>query len=174
MKHSFKSNIISILVGCTVGAVIGITAIHHQQPMPVYANAHNWEEMASEESEEATETTESRRHITEAERYLLAAIVYAEANTESLLGKQYVVDVVLNRVDNPKFPNYIAGVIYEQNQFWTKGMPTDYDSIPADVYLAIDLELDCQTNTEVLYFRTGNFHSFGTPLFQCGNHYFSK
>ncbi len=170
-----KRNLISILIGCTIGVVVGLTAVSHQTPMPVYANAHVWEEeTASEEPIETEQQNIERRHITEAERFLLAAIVYAEANTESLLGKQYVVDVILNRVDSPKFPNYIAGVIYEQNQFWTKGMPTDYDSIPSDIYLAIDLELDHQTNTEVLYFRTGTFHHFGTPLFQCGNHFFSK
>lgn len=170
-----KRNIISIILGCTIGLVIGITAIKQQEPIPVYANAHIWEETASDEyAKQELSIESSRRHITEAERFLLAAIVFAEANTESLLGKQYVVDVIFNRVDDPRFPNCIAQVIYQPYQFWTAGMPTDYDSIPADIYLAIDLELDCQTNTEVLYFRTGNFHNFGTPLFQCGHHFFSK
>ena len=169
-----QKNIISILLGCTIGAVIGFTAIHHQEPIPVYANSYVWEETSEEYTAQTTEYVPEKRHITQAERYLLAAIVYAEANTESLLGKQYVVDVILNRVDDPRFPNCIAQVIYEPYQFWTKGMPTDYDSIPSDIYLAIDLELDCQTDTEVLYFRTGHYHSFGTPLFQCGSHWFSK
>lgn len=166
-----KRNIISIIIGCIIGTAVGLTAVSHQEPVKVYANSHVFEETVSVEPEEIPH---QKRHITEAERFLLAAIVYAEANTESFLGKQYVIDVIFNRVDDPRFPNYIAGVIYQKNQFWTAGMPTDYSSIPDDIYRAIDMECEFQSNTEVLYFRTGRYHSFGTPMFQCGSHYFSK
>lgn len=48
---------------------------------------------------------------------LLAQVVEAEAGNQDLQGKRLVVDVVLNRVDSPKFPNSIPEVIYQKKQF---------------------------------------------------------
>lgn len=45
--------------------------------------------------------------------YLLAKCVYAEARGESYTGQVAVAAVILNRVKSPKFPNTIAGVIYQ-------------------------------------------------------------
>ncbi|MFA6860370.1 MAG: spore cortex-lytic enzyme [Clostridia bacterium] len=45
--------------------------------------------------------------------YLLAKIVYSESRGESYTGQVAVAAVVLNRVDNPNFPNTISGVIYQ-------------------------------------------------------------
>lgn len=48
---------------------------------------------------------------------LLARIIYAEAGAEPYLGKVAVGGVVLNRVQNPKFPKTLAGVIYQPHAF---------------------------------------------------------
>ena len=45
--------------------------------------------------------------------YLLARVVYGEARGEPYLGQVAVAAVVLNRVKSSKFPNTIAGVVYE-------------------------------------------------------------
>ena len=45
--------------------------------------------------------------------YLLAKTVYAEARGESYEGQVAVAAVILNRVESPKFPNTIAGVVYQ-------------------------------------------------------------
>lgn len=47
------------------------------------------------------------------DRYLLAKVVYAEARGESYTGQVAIAAVVLNRVDDSRFPNTIAGVIYQ-------------------------------------------------------------
>jgi N-acetylmuramoyl-L-alanine amidase len=49
--------------------------------------------------------------------YLLAQLVYGEARGEPYSGKVAVAAVVLNRVDSSKFPNSIAGVIYQPGAF---------------------------------------------------------
>ena len=49
--------------------------------------------------------------------YLLAKCVYAEARGESYVGQVAVAAVILNRVESEKFPNTIAGVIYQPNAF---------------------------------------------------------
>lgn len=49
--------------------------------------------------------------------YLLAKCVHAEARGEPYVGKVAVAAVILNRVKSSKFPNTIAGVIYQPYAF---------------------------------------------------------
>jgi N-acetylmuramoyl-L-alanine amidase len=49
--------------------------------------------------------------------YLLARVVHGEARGEPYAGKVAVAAVVLNRVASPKFPNTIAGVVYQPGAF---------------------------------------------------------
>lgn len=51
------------------------------------------------------------------DRYLLARLVHAEAEAEPYSGKVAVAAVILNRIENPKFPNTLAGVIYQPLAF---------------------------------------------------------
>ncbi len=48
---------------------------------------------------------------------LLARLVNGEARGEVYEGQVAVAAVILNRVKSPKFPNTIAGVIYQKGQF---------------------------------------------------------
>ena len=112
--------------------------------------------------------------VTDGERDLLAALVFSEANTEDLDGKRYVVDTVLNRVEDDRFPDSISAVVFQPSQYYTKGFPKTFEQIPVECYEAVDLEMGYRANSEILYFRTGTYHSFGTPVFQYGAHYFSK
>lgn len=48
---------------------------------------------------------------------LLARLIFAEAGAEPYIGKVAVGGVVLNRIQNPKFPKTIAGVIYQPHAF---------------------------------------------------------
>ena len=54
---------------------------------------------------------------TESEAYLLARLVHGEARGESYTGKVAVAAVVLNRVRSSRFPNTLAGVIYQSGAF---------------------------------------------------------
>jgi spore germination cell wall hydrolase CwlJ-like protein len=45
----------------------------------------------------------------------LAQVLYFEARGETLKGQRAVAEVVLNRVDDPAFPNTICGVVYQSN-----------------------------------------------------------
>ena len=49
--------------------------------------------------------------------YLLAKCVYAESRGEPYAGQVAVAAVILNRVKSSKFPNTIAGVIYQPYAF---------------------------------------------------------
>lgn len=48
---------------------------------------------------------------------LLARLVYGEARGEEYIGQVAVAAVVLNRVKSSKFPNTVAGVIYQRGAF---------------------------------------------------------
>lgn len=48
---------------------------------------------------------------------LLARLINGESRGEPYIGQVAVGAVILNRVKSPKFPNTIAGVIYQNNQF---------------------------------------------------------
>jgi len=49
--------------------------------------------------------------------YLLARVIHAEAGSEPYLGKVAVGGVILNRIQNPKFPKTLSGVIYQPYAF---------------------------------------------------------
>ena len=105
---------------------------------------------------------------------LLALVTIAEAEGECELGKRLVIDTVLNRVDSDRFGDSIYSVIYAKGAFssmWNgradRCVVTDY------VRNLVREEMASRTNSQVLYFRMSHYHSFGTPLFQVGCHYFS-
>lgn len=56
-------------------------------------------------------------HLDQADRQLLARVVWVEAQGESFEGQQAVAEVVLNRMADPRFPSSVAGVIYAEGQF---------------------------------------------------------
>lgn len=55
--------------------------------------------------------------VSNSDMALLAKCVHAEARGESYVGQVAVAAVILNRVKSPKFPNTIAGVIYQPYAF---------------------------------------------------------
>lgn len=106
---------------------------------------------------------------------LLAACVEAEAGNQGLLGKQLVTDVILNRVDDPEWPDTVEGVISQKYQFtsyWDGGMESVIPS--EETYEAICMEMEERSYTDVFYFRTGRYSEYGTPWKKIGDHYFSK
>lgn len=55
--------------------------------------------------------------LTDAEKRLLAKVVWVEARGESKKGQQAVAEVVLNRLASDRFPDTLNDVIYAENQF---------------------------------------------------------
>jgi N-acetylmuramoyl-L-alanine amidase len=105
---------------------------------------------------------------------LLAACVEAEAGNQGLEGKRLVADVILNRVEDPDFPDTIEGVItqpYAFTSYWN-GMVSSV-SISDETFQAVSMELEERSNTELLFFTAYAYGEYGTPCFQKGDHYFS-
>lgn len=112
---------------------------------------------------------------TQEEIELIALCVMAEAEGECEYGQRLVIDVILNRVDDPHFPDTIYDVIYQKNQF--AGMYGDRITrcyVKDELVQLVREELENRTDYDVVFFRTGHYHSYGVPMFQVGAHYFSS
>ena len=109
------------------------------------------------------------REVTDAEYELLKRVCMSEAGKEPLAGKIAVVETILNRVDLGY--GSIEEVIYAPNQD-----SVAYNGEPnSECEQAVNAALkngDMYDNN-MIYFRTGHYHNFGTPYMQLGNHYFS-
>ena len=112
--------------------------------------------------------------ITMDDAVLIAKLVLAEAEGEPEVGKRLVIDTVLNRLESEDFPNTVYDVVYQPYHYdpaWD-GRIELFSELDDAFKLVVD-EIQHRTNSEVLYFRTDNYHEFGTPMEQVGNHYFS-
>lgn len=107
---------------------------------------------------------------------LLAQIVEAEAGNQDLTGRRLVVDVVLNRVEDERFPGTIREVIYQRRQFsclYDGNFERAGESISELSYEAVRMNAinGERLDTGILYFSRGK--SNGTNFWKYGDHYFS-
>ena len=125
--------------------------------------------------EEPDPTPEPEPLATSEEIELLALCTMAEAEGECEEGQRLVIDSVLNRVDDPHFPDTISEVIWQKNQY--VGM---YGERIARCYVMDELvklveeELENRSDYDVVFFNAGHYSIYGAPMFQVGNHYFSS
>lgn len=106
---------------------------------------------------------------------LLALVVVAEAEGESELGQRLVCDTILNRVDSPYFPDTISDVIWQRNQYESMWNGRANRCVVTDaIRNLVRQEYDSRQNNDVVFFRTNHYSTYGSPLFQEGNHYFSS
>ncbi|MBS4188971.1 cell wall hydrolase [Bacillus sp. FJAT-49705] len=120
------------------------------------------------------------KSITKEEKDLLARLVHAEAKGEPYEGKVAVALVVLNRVEDDRFPDTIKNVIYEKRQF----QPVENGSInqPADQQsqkaVMEALAIQGQGNDSVYFFNPDKTSSTWlrskTVTTVIGNHRFAK
>ncbi|MBY0120959.1 cell wall hydrolase [Bacillus sp. S/N-304-OC-R1] len=118
--------------------------------------------------------------ITNSEKDLLTRLVHAEAKGEPHAGKVAVALVVLNRVDDKRFPDDIKNVIYQKRQF----QPVDNGAInePADndskKAVMEALALKGQGDQSVFFFNPDETSSTWlrsrTVTTVIGNHRFAK
>ena len=90
------------------------------------------------------------------EEELLERVVEAEAGNQDLHGKRLVASVILNRVDNEKFPNGIRDVLTAPHQFTTVSNGSiNRVTISDETRIAVALEMTERTDEEILYFNNG-------------------
>lgn len=129
-------------------------------------------------------TRSARRQVlslSEESAEMLMKIAMAEAGGEDLTGKALVMNVVINRIRDPEFPNTVEGVIFQTGQFSPISDGRYYDMEPDQdcekaLYMVVNGWDESQGAT---YFRTNvsgsTWHSEALQkLFTHGNHTFYK
>ena len=107
--------------------------------------------------------------------YLISLFTMADAEGLFDVVKILVIDTILNRVDSEHFPDTVYEVIYQPNQFssmWNGRV--DRCEVRKDICGLVYEELESRTNYDVVFFTAGEYSAYGVPMFQVGNHYFSR
>lgn len=115
------------------------------------------------------ETTEANGEPVDIE--FLAKLLYAEAGTMDWWGKVYTCSAILNFCDTEQRDLWAVG--HDKNCF---AVAPYVDSVEPteEIYEVINYVLGGGRIADIRYFRTGYYHTFGTPVCQVGAHYFSK
>ena len=109
------------------------------------------------------------------EMELISQLVEAEAGNQSFEGKCLVVDVILNRVASPDFPNTIEEVIFQEGQFSVienGAFDKAAWNMKEDDFRAVEYEMVMHTNKEVLYFNNSSNVAGKGKKFKVGGHWF--
>lgn len=113
--------------------------------------------------------------VSEADIALIALLTMAEAEGECEEGQRLVIDTVLNRVDDPHFPDNIYDVVYQKNQYCGMQPPRiDRCWVKDELVQLVREELENRTDYDVIFFRTERYSDYGVPMFQVQHHYFSS
>ena len=190
--------IISLLIGCILGALAGVGHIRSVKnwekvesewvkeqieadrayEAEVAAERERWEQMEQAGSIPVTDLTEE--DIKEMDYWgeleLLAAVVEAEAGNQDMIGKRLVVDVVLNRVDSPLFPDTITEVLEQPGQFttmWNGAVEDAGYHMQQDDYDAVMMEVTGKRlDYDIYFFTAGEYNASCKPAYIHGDHYF--
>lgn len=111
--------------------------------------------IAAEKQERNKQKLGSRgsSELSASERNILEKIVMAEAGGEPYKGQVAVANVVMNRVESPKFGNSVSDVVYAPGQFTPAKRLHNYtpsDSVKCAVSNALNGEM--VVSTDVMYF----------------------
>lgn len=109
---------------------------------------------------------------------LLAALVFAESGNQDLDGMRLVADVVLNRVEDERFPATIPDVIYQPGQFYRKGskrLKWASEHVTEACYEAVYMEAFAEERLDekVFFYCAGAWQPYGYPAYKHGAHYFN-
>ena len=125
--------------------------------------------------ENIVEANKRKTTLTDEELDLLLRVVSAEARGESWEAQYNVACVVLNRMESDMFPDTLEDVIMQKGQFSCVSNGAIYNvPVTESVKEAVASALDDNTlDCEVLWFRSGYYHSYRTDAFQIGQMFFS-
>ena len=115
-EKSFEGTIIEIIEESPEIGQVDNISIHAVQIFK--DKAAEKQQLAAAEEKRLREEEEARRKAaSQAEKELLASIIFCEAGNQPYEGQVAVGAVVMNRVRSSSFPNTIEAVIYQSGQF---------------------------------------------------------
>ena len=132
------------------------------------------ERIAAEQAEAQRKAEEEAAvaQIQEADKELLASIIFCEAGNQPYEGQVAVGAVIMNRVKSAVYPNSISEVVYQSGQFgpamtgWLDSVRYSSGYTPSAMQAAIDALSGSNPIGDCLYFDQGGMG------YQLGDHYF--
>ncbi len=110
--------------------------------------------------------------------YWLSRIIYCESGNQPLLGKIAVGNVVMNRVNDSRFPDTIYDVLFQKNQFTPAATGSIYRDPNGESIVAAKLVMDGAWVTDALFFNAVGARSYAsrnrTYVATIGDHAFYK
>lgn len=151
---------------------VEMTKIAAQEAQAAYIKKQEEERKAAEEAQRLAEEQAALEAAAQADKELLAALIFCEAGNQPYEGQVAVGAVVMNRVNSGSYPNTISEVIYQSGQF-TPAMTGWLDSVRARsgytesaMRAAEDALAGSNPVGGCLYFSTGG------GGYQIGDHFF--
>lgn len=170
--------IFALLIGILVGVASYGSYISHRPIQPEKVVEYVYIESEPEvitEYEYIYVPVEPEVHypnLTFEECNLLEQIAFAEAQGEGVRGMVLVMNVVLNRVHANGYGDSVKEVIFAEGQFYTDGMTPN---VSDECHEALALVLEgADFSQGALYFNKYGYRADKEPLFQYGEHYFSR
>lgn len=132
------------------------------------------ERIAAEQAEAQRKAEEEAAvaQLQEADKELLASIIFCEAGNQPYEGQVAVGAVIMNRVKSEVYPNSISEVVYQSGQFgpamtgWLDSVRYSAGYTPSAMQAAIDALSGSNPIGDCLYFDQGGMG------YQLGDHYF--
>ena len=132
------------------------------------------ERIAAEQAEAQRKAEEEAAvaQLQEADKELLASIIFCEAGNQPYEGQVAVGAVIMNRVKSAVYPNSISEVVYQSGQFgpamtgWLDSVRYSAGYTPSAMQAAIDALSGSNPIGDCLYFDQGGMG------YQLGAHYF--
>ena len=161
--------------------IIGKTAEVGIAPgVSIYVPGASCDETSTQNTAEAAASAAheySSITISDSEMEELKRIVAAEAQTQSMEGREAVVEVIFNRVLSPEYPNTVHGVLSQSGQFATwKLRNADWvvpDAATAAIEHVIENGRTVLPDTGYLYFSRGK-SKYGTDWIKIQDHWFGR
>lgn len=128
------------------------------EPIEKQMRVYNEQEIMDNLVMESQEVPQNDSGITYDEAQMLMKIAMAEAESDGIEGKAMVMAVILNRVNDDRFPDTIEGVIFQDHQF-SPIKDGRYEKAEPDIecHLALaEIEKGNYSDVEALYFENAS------------------
>lgn len=145
------------------GEIEPYMTVYHELPKQHEVNVTLWEPVTPTVNKEDKDS-----EFTEQEILLMERVTMSEASTEPFEGKVAVAKTILNRAK--MYDMSIEQVVYEPYQYSVTDNGKPSEEVKRAVLEAIN---DTELPDNMIYFKQGEYHGFGVPYKQIGNHYFS-
>lgn len=146
--NQFITAFVCVVLLAILVCIVYARATWEGEAMPAPAPTVTAEETAEPEQPEAPEPSEApvyyEMYFTEDDVIAVAKMLWGEARGCTLDNQQKAVWCVLNRVDDPRFPDTIQGVLYQPSQF--HGYSPDFPV--TDELYAVALDVLTRWNAE--------------------------